>query len=341
MMQKSASRLGQFRRANPRVRAPSSVFEMATDDTASLYSTNSTATSTNFIFDDMVVNSQAYRRALSQPRVNLSLTPLQELTEVSSDPDTVVAAMSSGVTDKYKVPTQFLQRLPPPLLDSFHFWIDNLVRGASAIEAQSHLQYVERAEKEREEFKRDFDILREKNTKLRKYDVEVFEERQMEAKEREMLAAEYSRVVDEKVEVEHENNFLHEQFQQDSTFVGENEAKRKLIIESHRKELKLKDDEIERLKASCTIAKERNQGLEKERTENLSQIKSFEKYARGLTQGLEMASTELETHKALLADLSDACKTKEAELQRYRGFDSKSSYNELLGKPMLKTCSYY
>lgn len=43
------------------------MFEYEIDDVASLYSLDSRATSTDFSFDDVIINSQAYRRALLHP----------------------------------------------------------------------------------------------------------------------------------------------------------------------------------------------------------------------------------------------------------------------------------
>lgn len=95
VLQNVAYQTGRFRHANPRVKAPSSVLQFDSDDVASLYTTDSAATSTNFSFDDMVVNSQAYRRALFQSRSSQNLAPVQEQAENSSDSATVVEGKMS------------------------------------------------------------------------------------------------------------------------------------------------------------------------------------------------------------------------------------------------------
>jgi hypothetical protein len=111
-----AQRTARFRQAYPRVKAPPSVFRAMVDDTASIYSFNSTATSTNFDFDNDVVNSQAYRRAMASSRSNVNLSAMsagQEHAEDNSDAETVVDSSQYLDGREEFIPISIRQKLSP------------------------------------------------------------------------------------------------------------------------------------------------------------------------------------------------------------------------------------
>jgi hypothetical protein len=87
-----AQRTVSLRQSHPRVKAPSSIFEFSIDDAASIISySDSVMSATDFSFDDVIVNSKAYRRALaSVSSQNLSAQARRQ--RVDSDVDTVVGA---------------------------------------------------------------------------------------------------------------------------------------------------------------------------------------------------------------------------------------------------------
>lgn len=325
--QSAAQRLVQFRRANPKVKAPSSVFEVAIDDAASIYSSNSTATSTNFIFDDLVVNSQAYRRALNQSRSFTHLAPLQEQSEIPSDTDTVVEGMpSKGLHPKYNIPLRIQERLSPSLVAALVSWTDEVVKEWSEREVQTKTG----------ELVADSAVLREKYVKVKKYYFEMQHQKDEQIREREMLAAEYSRVVAEKAETEHEKQFLQGQVQEHYTFFSENEAKRKQLVEAHAKELKLKEDKILRLEDQCTKEREISQKLKESLTAKSSQVETMEEDVNLLKTDFIAAITKLKACEEQLAKTIVDNDAKAEELQRYKGFDSEllASY----GMERLLTC---
>ncbi|KAF2004242.1 hypothetical protein P154DRAFT_51622 [Amniculicola lignicola CBS 123094] len=90
VLQNFAYQTGRFRRANPKVKAPTSVFEVEFDDVASMFTADSSTTSTNFAFDDVVVGSQADLHALVQTKSSHNLTPVIEHSEMPSDSATLV-----------------------------------------------------------------------------------------------------------------------------------------------------------------------------------------------------------------------------------------------------------
>lgn len=96
VLEQVAQRSYKLRQAHPKVRAPPSVFDAVIDDGASVFTYNSTASSTNFSFDDYLVNSQAYRRALAASRSDLSRkSPGADDSVDRSDDETVVGVSHS------------------------------------------------------------------------------------------------------------------------------------------------------------------------------------------------------------------------------------------------------
>jgi hypothetical protein len=77
IIEKIARDTARFRQQNSTVKVPQSIFEAARSDTESIYTFNSTATSTYFTFDDIIVNSAAYRRAITSSKEPDSLTNLR------------------------------------------------------------------------------------------------------------------------------------------------------------------------------------------------------------------------------------------------------------------------
>lgn len=89
------------------------MLEAALDDAASIYSYNSTATDTTFIFDNDIINSQAYRRALAAPRTNLSsaAAATDEKADETSETDTVVNASQFPDGSEELIPRSFRHKL--------------------------------------------------------------------------------------------------------------------------------------------------------------------------------------------------------------------------------------
>jgi hypothetical protein len=85
-----ARRTVSLRQSHPRVKAPSSIFEASIDDAGSIINySESVMSATDFSFDDVVVNSIAYRRALANAS-SQNLTTQARKQRADSDADTVV-----------------------------------------------------------------------------------------------------------------------------------------------------------------------------------------------------------------------------------------------------------
>jgi chromosome segregation ATPase len=100
VLEQVAQRTATLRKAHPKVRAPRSILDVSIDDLSSIISKES---STDFLFDDEIVNSKVYRKAIDVSRMkskgNLALPPR---TPVDSDIETLrgnrLASGSSAVT---------------------------------------------------------------------------------------------------------------------------------------------------------------------------------------------------------------------------------------------------
>lgn len=316
-IQASNQRLTRFRQSNPRVKAPSSVFESAVDDVASLYSVDSTASSTDFTFDDLVINSQAYRRALNQTRSNLNLGPLKEQSEQSSsDTETVVEAsiaedLPQSTTLPYNIPLHIRTRLTKNQNQDLFHYIDQIVdvkckEATDEISGQLAQQLAQMSQASEE--------LRQKYTKIKRYYFHMMQQKEQQA-------AENSRIVAEKAEIEQQKDYLTEQVLRFDKFFGENEAKRKTVVESHEKELGLKNEEIGELRAQYT----KEQEISNELRTKLTQMTSE---ANSATRHLKVKDDQLvETEGKLRDTYDELINTKEMkigieeELQRYKGFD--------------------
>jgi chromosome segregation ATPase len=314
-IQASNQRLTKFRQSNPRVKAPSSVFESAIDDVASLYSVDSAASSTDFSFDNLVINSQAYRRALNQTRSSLHLEALKEQSETSSETETVVDIKMDGITHTDSIPESIRNKLTANQLYVLLNSMDEIIKQKSE----------EKAEERTKELLKPHDELREKYQKIKRYYFDMLEQKQKEASEREMLAAEYSRVVAEKAEIEHEKNFMYEQIQRLNSFFSENEEKRKLLVESHEKELRLKDNKIAEVELSYLNEKEDSKGLRATGAQKDVEISKLTDELDSMSAQQIEAVGHLQAAKLELIHASEMKKDLEDELQRYKGFDSKLS----------------
>ncbi|KAF2016485.1 hypothetical protein BU24DRAFT_409583 [Aaosphaeria arxii CBS 175.79] len=311
-MQNAAQRLGQFRNANAQVKAPRSIFENAFDDVASLYSVDSAATSTNFIFDDVVVNSQAYRRALAQSRSSVALGTLVEQSETSSDADTIVDTPLSRTASKYSLPPTLGRRLSPAESVILQDWIEKVSEDASG---KQHLAELESLKAEHATL-----VTKYRNVKRLYFDGQRQKEEQI--KEQEMLAAEYSRVVNEKAEFEKENDHLREDADRRAAFFVQHADKRKLLVESHSKELNLKNAKITELEGKVTSENTAFSQLLTRSNEQKATILQLESERDRLqSQGRSLS----DSHKNL-EDMCDRLKTeneeKELNLQRYKGFEA-------------------
>lgn len=219
VLERVARQTSRFRQANPKVKAPSSVFQVELDDIASLYTTESTVTSTNFTFDSVVINSQAYRRALNQSKSSQNLTALREQSEVSSDSATIVGSQLSQDEVKNLVKDHELLRGRYQKVKGYLFEESN---------------YVETLQK-------GFTLWKE--TK----------DRELSAMNKDLIAlkkekdAESKRMVAETQEMELSMIHLHEEAKRFSEYFRANNAKRKLLIENHQAELELKEKIIREL----------------------------------------------------------------------------------------------
>ena len=111
VLEQVAQRTMSLRKSFPRVKAPPSIFDGSIGDEKSIYSfAESTATSTDFAFDDVVVNSHAYRRALAASRSNMQ--PINEQVEENSDSSTLVGvgSVSRSVQSRPEIPSDILEK---------------------------------------------------------------------------------------------------------------------------------------------------------------------------------------------------------------------------------------
>ncbi|KAF2119043.1 hypothetical protein BDV96DRAFT_568953 [Lophiotrema nucula] len=232
VLQGVAQRTSKFRQANPRIKAPRSVFEVTIDDAASLYSVDSVATSTNFFFDDQVVNSAAYRRILAQSRT--SLTPVKEQSEHATDSGAeTVVNFPEELAQKYTVPPEIRGRLTPATYGVLLKWVDDMV-GA----------YTKGAEEETKQVVEEKSALAEKYAKVKRCFFEVKQDLENQVRERETLAAEYGRATAEKEEVERTKSALEEMVASGQKFFAEVEEKRKAVSEAHAKEIRIKSRSV-------------------------------------------------------------------------------------------------
>ncbi|KAF2179065.1 hypothetical protein K469DRAFT_717574 [Zopfia rhizophila CBS 207.26] len=313
ILQGVAQRTSKFRQANLRVKAPGSIFEFAKDDdVASIYSADSRATSTNFIFDDLVVNSQAYRRALSQSRSSVNLAPLQEQSEISSDADTVVEGSPAAEAQKWKIPLGIRLKLSPGEINTLCKRLDDAVKAYSDSDAPARF----------EELTKEHLILKEKYIKLKRYYFEMQEKKDNEVRDREMLAAEYTRVVAEKAEVEQTKSFLEEQNVKLTEFFRENENKKKLLIDSHDKVLQIKDDKIVQLEESYAKEKETSTKQRETISSKSSQITALEDAFNVLEVEHKECAAKIKECEEQIDVVVAERNAKEDEIQRYKGFDS-------------------
>ncbi|ORY17080.1 hypothetical protein BCR34DRAFT_555977 [Clohesyomyces aquaticus] len=282
VLQNVAYQTGRFRRANPKVKAPASVFEVDFDDVASIYTTNSAATSTNFAFDDLVVNSQAYRRALFQTKSSQNLTPVMEQSEMSSDSATIVDG---------RMPDEDVQHL-----------------------VKEHEILREKYQKvKRYFFEQQTQVHRLQNEKA-----DIIQEMETLKEEKE---AELSRVLAERDDIEQSRSHLEEESKRHSTFFRENDAKRKVLIERHEADrkalserfeaqLKSRTNLLEALQNEIKGLEETTQTKSKEITELKKNIEETKSKAAEHEKNLQDVQ-DLRTQKAAL----------EEELQRYRSLD--------------------
>ncbi len=178
LLQNSSQVLGQIsqdtsklRQEHPRVQSPSSVFEAAADDVASIYSYRSAATSTDFVFDDVVVNSKAYRKALASSRLNprTGAEADSEQSSETSDGDTVKEVAQDLDGSEQLVPQSFTVKLSSQELSST---ILQKQEGASKDFAELVVQHKELYKKykkvKRHYFQRaaQLEISRERTTEL-------------------------------------------------------------------------------------------------------------------------------------------------------------------------------
>jgi hypothetical protein len=112
VLEQVAQRSYKLRQAHPKIRAPPSVFEEFVDDAKSVFTYNSTASSTNFSFDHYLVNAQAYRRALAFSRNDSSrkLSGAEDSGE-RSDNDTIINVPRSINDDEHSYVKMFKDAL--------------------------------------------------------------------------------------------------------------------------------------------------------------------------------------------------------------------------------------
>ncbi|KAF2727460.1 hypothetical protein EJ04DRAFT_557379 [Polyplosphaeria fusca] len=299
-LQGLAQQTKKFRRANPRINAPSSVFEVAIDDVASLYSVDSTATSTNFLFDDQVINSTAYRRTLqSQSRSDVLPTPLQEQSETSPFTD-IAVEVSAEVAKKYIIPLNVRGKLSPGLIASLQNWIDGKVQEQTMkeVEAFEHAAAMNLA-------------LKTECAELKKKYFAAQQEKEAQTREHEMRDAAYTRTATEKTEAEEEIILLRDMSIKHQMYFKDIDEKRKSTNEAHLKEMRL-------LRGNIELGKQKSEELQKEletvrrraeRDKNAAQ-KNYERVIKSNSE-----------HEKEMSSILEKLKAKETELQHFKSIE--------------------
>ncbi|KAF2252440.1 hypothetical protein BU26DRAFT_502909 [Trematosphaeria pertusa] len=295
VLQSVAHQTTRFRHANPRVKAPGSVFELEIDDVASLYSVDSVATSTNFAFDDLVVNSQAYRRALAQSRGSVNLAPVQEQSENGSDADTIVET-------------------PKPEHGMTHEEVQHLLNEHEVLKQKYQLvkRYFFEQQSEMHQLQATVANLQNK--------IETLENEK--EKEKERSAVERDRLLAEKDEIEKSRDFLEEENRRHTDFFRQSEERRKVLFARYDQDNKHKAERLQQLEVQ--IAKEREKRMLLE-SANADLSTKFDKRCNDVAalEGKLGASTQQHVKsESKIEELTSNLATKEAELQRYKGFES-------------------
>ncbi|KAF2202759.1 hypothetical protein GQ43DRAFT_462125 [Delitschia confertaspora ATCC 74209] len=316
VLQAVAQKSSKFRQANPRVKAPSSVFELAIDDFTSLYSYDSSATSTNFAFDDDIINSQAYRRALHSSRSPVNLSIVQEQSETSSGSATVVDKPSITESDKWKIPIGVRLKLSIEEIDSLLAKMEEmaLTQPKVGLELEKVLE--------------EYNVLKGKYNRVKQLYFELAETKETNLKQIQILNAEIERLKNENEELlasnlhhDAQNQKHHEDLERAKQHFDRMGLARKNLVESYNKVVKLKDERIEQLESFNKKDKDLIVRFQKSDEEKSTTIGVLAKRLEDLESAHQTCPgriNEFEDHiKELMADH----RIKEEELNRYKAFD--------------------
>ncbi|ORY17927.1 hypothetical protein BCR34DRAFT_376829 [Clohesyomyces aquaticus] len=257
----------------------------------------------------MVINSQAYRRVLeSRSRVNLA--PLPEQSEISSDADTMVEESAPGA-QKWNIPSAILRKLTTGELDTLVKSIGGVVREQEDSDWKAKVAEVAS----------EYQTLRKNYVKIKRHFFDMQELKDTHAKELEMMAAERGRMAAEKAELEQSKLCLEGEAERFQEFYRGVDEKRKNLIASHEKELKVKNDRIQQLQEWHAKEKATCQGLRDSNRVRVDEIDRLNLDLVAARKRAEKTAASLKECEEQLARSSDEKASQEEQLQRYRSFD--------------------